>query len=180
MAKITLDSTSKGIQTALEGMIERGRSVEAFLNRVTFQQYKNYQVDRWQSSGASEGYPWANVKDSERKIRMVEQSMTPTRKKLSKKNWKARFQSNMTPTGLDAAGRVNMILTGRLADAATGRSANLLKIVTDSSLKVYIDDSVLPYAKYVGTMRPVMKFSQDHEAKMVSDVIAYMMGGVEA
>lgn len=155
MAKVTLVRTNSGIENALQDILKRGRSTEAFLNRVTFAQYKQAQITRWETQGASEIGKWDELTEP-----------YATRKLKKCKN-------------MPGAGRIVMIATSKLKDAATGQSAALFKIVSNSGMKVFIDTSSIPYAAYPGITRPFMKFSYTTEKKMVDDVVAYLMAGRE-
>ena len=175
MASVKLIRTSDGIERALDGIVARGRDLSAYLNRVTFQQYLNAQLQRWQTENASETGLWKELNDkyAKEKIRIVT-GLTKDRKRVTKH---PRIKTLLTDTGSAAGGRAKMILTGRLADAAQGRGAALLKVVTNSGLKVSIDLSVLPYAQYASKVRPMMSFGTDTEALMVNQLVSYMMGG---
>lgn len=172
--------TSDGIERELFAMIDRGKNIQSFLNRVTFAQYKKAQIERWKSLNSTEGTTWPAIKSKayqDFKERVVINSMTPRKKKTASKRNGARPQDLMTPTGLEAQGKVLMVLTGRLADAATGRGPGLLKVVTNSSITVSLDDSALPYGKYAAAKRPIMRFGAATEGQMIDDVIKYLMTG---
>jgi hypothetical protein len=188
MAKVSLVQTSSGIETALEQMAERGSKLVSFLDDHTFKQYKDAQAARWITQGASEGFPWADVKNQRAKERAFANAMsppfvkhfaskTPKEKKVIRKNLSDRWQNNITDSGFAAQGKVVMVLSGRLIDAATGKSSNLLKVVSNSGIQVSIDASALPYAKYPAAKRPVMQFSSQTEQQMIDDVIRYLMTG---
>lgn len=153
MAKLSLVKTSSGIEQSLEGMISRGKSVAAFLNRVTFAQYKQAQLRRWETENTSEGKHWEDLNPAYAKRKLKRCSTFP------------------------GGGKKIMIATGTLVSAATGQSGALLKVVSNSGIQVRIDSSAIKYAPYPGIKRPFMQFGYDTESRMVEDVVKYMMTG---
>jgi hypothetical protein len=178
MATARLKQTSSKIEDSLNQMVERGSTLVSFLQTHTFKQYQNAQAARWQTEGSSENFKWPDIGDEykQQKIRIVTNAVKH-RKKVGKRAASSRPENNMTPSGVAAGGKVLMILTGRLIDAATGKSAALLKTVSNSGMRLAIDDSVLPYGKWVAVKRQFMKFSPQTEKQMMDDVVAYLMTG---
>lgn len=133
-----LESKQSGIEGKLTQMMNRARSMEAYLDRVLFRQYQKAQLARWQSENASEGETWAPLNETYRK-------------------WKRKKFASY-PGG----GNALMIRTGKLMQAATGQDTEgFYKIVTNRGIKIGINLSQIPYAGYASKHRPTMVFSEE-------------------
>jgi hypothetical protein len=154
MARASFRKTSDVLGKSLQAMVDRGRSLSTYFNRALFPQYQQAQIERWETQGSSQGEEWAPLT----------KPYATRKKKLF--------------AAFPGAGNVLMVATGRLASGAQGKdAANYVKLITDSMIRVSVNLSTLPYAKYPGVMRPFMIFSQDQEYQWAYDATQYVMGG---
>lgn len=111
-------------------------------------------MNRWQSENQSEGAQWA--------------PLSLPYAKLKKKKY----------ASYKGGGNVPMVATGRLVDAATlADSTTSYKLVSQTGIRIGINDSALPYAKYVGEKRPFMSFSAATLSDMRAGLKAYIAKG---
>lgn len=138
MASASFETTKNGVQMGLEGIIRRGKSVSAYLNRVLFPLYQQAQINRWQSQNSSQTGQWAELKPSYVKIKAKKFASYP------------------------GAGQAIMVATGKLAAGAQARDTALYyKLITDQSFTISVNRGAIPYAQYPGVMRPYMSFNED-------------------
>lgn len=152
MATVTFKTTENRIAASLIGMINRAKDPRAFLRNVMYPMYVEAQKQRWVTENQSETGQWRSI------------TSEAYRKRKERKY--ASFRG---------AGRVLMIATGRLSDVATGRYG-LKRVITTSGMILSIDDEVVPYAKYVASIRPIMAFGEDTRFKMKTKINQYLMG----
>lgn len=147
-----LRMTEDGISIFLEGVKNRNSTMSSYLNRYLYPKYIAAQTERWITENASEGVQWMPItpKYAERK--------------------KTKFAA------YPGAGQALMVATSKLAYAAQGQKG-ALKIITDSSMTVGIDTSVVEYAAYPGVERPYMEFSPGTLQDMCDSVAKYWMTG---
>lgn len=149
--------TSDGIERSINAMLTRGKNIQAYVTRVTFKQYQQFQLDRWASEGSSEGYSWPRLdpKYAEKKL--------------------TRF------AGYPGAGKAMMIATGKLRDAAVkpGTGTGGLAIFTPIGMSVAILEEKIPYAKYAALARPFMVFGSESTGLMLDGIAQYIMRGQE-
>lgn len=153
MATARWIKTSDGIERYIGAFLERGKTIQAYLNRVAYPQYQQAQVGRWQSENASETGQWAalNPKYAVRKIKEF-----------------AEF-----PGG----GRALMVATGKLSQAAMGRGDGALKVISGNTMTVGVEDSVIPYGRWAAGLRPIMEFGQDTTDLILTGVADWLMKG---
>jgi hypothetical protein len=162
MAKVTLSAVQDDVLKELIAASSRGKNIGSFLNRVTFQRYKQAQLNRWQTENASEpgGYPnsgpWKKLTDKYAKRKLTKCANMPGK------------------------GKAILIATGKLYQAASGQSGALNKVTSDYGIEVRIDSSEIPYAPYPGLTRPFMQFGEETERQMIDEVAAWLMTGVES
>lgn len=172
---VSLEEHSTGIQDSLNEMLTRGKSVESFLNRVTFGQFKEAQIARFQSNNETEGTPWDVLTTKYQTWKEKQAAGGVMQSRMSRNAKKVISMAREVKGG----GKIIMVLTGTLAAAATGESGALLKLATENSLKVYIDETLIPYAAYPGLKRPYMSFSESTEERFMSSITAWLMTGDE-
>lgn len=154
MAGASISQVESGVTKSLEEMIQRGKSVSAYLNRVLLRKFQKAQIERWKTENQSEKEKW--------------QPLTPAYKTYKLK----KFASY--PGG----GRSLMIATGRLASGAQARdAAYFYKIVSDSQFVIGINTSALPYSVYPGEMRPYMEFSDETLQDWKAGIRSYICKG---
>lgn len=151
-----LEQVKSGVEDRLKGMITRGKSVSAYMNRVLLKEYKDAQNERWQTQGASQEKQWA--------------PLSPLYVRQKKK----RFAS------FPGGGNKMMVATSRLSAGALGLDSQYYyKIVTDNSFIFGINLGALPYAKYPGVRRPFMSFSDNTLKKWMDGIANYVGKGKE-
>jgi hypothetical protein len=154
MANISFLKKQTGVTDNLKAMVGRAKDVRSYLDTVVVRQYQKAQLARWQTEGASEGMPWAPL-------------TLPYAKYKAKKH-----------AGDPGDGKVLMIATGKLSEAATLASMDaVLKVVTSTGITIGIDSGVLAYARYAGNMRPFMQFSDQTISDMRAGLKNYIKNG---
>lgn len=114
------------------------------------------QVDRWDSEGGSEGYPWA--------------ALTP--------NYQKRKVKIAAKHGYPFAGSKMMVLSGTLFKAAILEDLAFAgRIIEPNKFGMYIKtgDSGIPYASFANDARQFNKFSQDTKDKIKAEIRKYFM-----
>jgi hypothetical protein len=129
--KPSLTTATDGISNKLKLMIDRGKSMQTFLNRNIYKMYQNAQRERWMSKNESEGSRWLKLDSRYAKYK---------REKYA---------------AYEGAGTKILIATGALFHAAIGPAQGQRKIVTNS--KLYISTAI-PYAGYVNEARNFTKW----------------------
>lgn len=156
MATTGMRKQNDPLTAALEGMLTRANTVQAYLNRVVWRQYQDAQQKRWITENSSEGASW--------------KKLTPAYEKR-KKTIYASFPG---------AGNALMVATGKLSSGAMGRDSQYFyKEVTSKGMKVYVNRDALPYAAYVAEDRPYMEFGQDTMNTIVKGLGDFMIEGKE-
>lgn len=148
-----METTKDGIRESLAGMLNRTNAMSAFLQRVIYPEYIRAQERRWETENASEGATWIPL-----------QSAYATYKKT-------KYAS------FPGSGEKTMIATGKLSFAATGRSRDGYKLITNTSFVVGISDEAIPYGKYAAEHRPIMKFSDDTVNYWKSQIAGFVVRG---
>lgn len=60
--KVSIKTINRGIEKQLKGYLDRSRSVESYLKRVTTQQVANIQMKRFMTQNTSEGIAWEELR----------------------------------------------------------------------------------------------------------------------
>ncbi len=132
-ARIT--QLEQGIRFRLDGMVQRGKSTSAYLNRNLLEQFKNAQRERFQTENSSQQGKW---------------------EPLDARYLKRRMRK------FPASGKAILVRTQRMAKGAQGLdSSYYYKTVSDNSFVFGINLGALPYAKYPGMVRPFMSFKKE-------------------
>jgi hypothetical protein len=150
-----LVKTKDNVTHALNEMIKRRHTVAWFLEKHTFAQYKAAQLKRWPTNNVSEGHKWDDLDPKYAERKLIKCATMP------------------------GAGRQIMVRTGKLVDAAIGKSADLLRVVTNSGIRVYIDSAAIPYGHYAADRRPIMAFGKNTKNEMITDLTNFIMRGNE-
>lgn len=155
MASVSLTKSQNGIELSLNALLTRGKAISSYLNRVTYPAYQQAQIERWTSENSSQGDTW--------------KPLLPEYQKQKRK----KFAS------YPGSGNALMVATGRLASGAQGSNpAYAYKIITDDSMTVGVNGDALPYAQYVGVMRPYLQFSDATIQEWTGGIAQYIMNGV--
>lgn len=150
------------IEQSLDAMVQRGKKMEGYLNRVVYGQYQAAKAREWETEGQSEGATWKSInKDYER------------RKKI-------RFAD------APGAGAHLLIATGRLVSSVIGPSSEWTvfdvkgaakdhrKKVERKSITI---STVVPYAEYVNQEREFVGLGDDSQALIFKGLAKYMITG---
>lgn len=144
-AKIT--TLENRVQKRLDGMLDRAKSMKAFLNTKVYTIYKLKQVQRWQTEGSSEGSGWHALSSGYAEYK---------RRRYAK-----------YPYG----GSRMLIATGRLFKAVVGPSQDHRKVVTNTMLSIGIaTGGKFYYPIYVNDVRPFDVWS-DRTLKEIKKVV---------
>lgn len=156
MSIASFQKTKDGVQRNLQAMVQRGKSVSSFLQRVIFPFYQQAQINRWQSEGSSEGLAW--------------EPLNPVYAKRKAKIFAA----------YPGAGRALMVATGKLAKGVQAQDSSLYyKLISDESMTISVNLGAIPYAPYPGVMRPYMTFSDDTTQSWKDMITKYLINGSE-
>lgn len=140
-----------GIEKNLQGMLDRSKKTQAYLNRVVYKQYQNAQRQRWISENKSEGDQWKELE--------------PKYKDRKKRIFAA----------YDGRGTKTLIATGRLFKSVIGPGGDHKKIVADKSIEIAWST---PYAVYVEEARPFTEFGAKTMEEMYDGLAKFMMEGI--
>lgn len=149
----SLSVTKDGIRKSLEDSLSRVNTISSFLQRVIYPQYQQTQIDRWESENSSQGQTWMPLES--------------TYKKYKQK----KFES------YPGHGDALMIATGKLVNAAIGRSGDAYKEITNEYFVVGINDGAIPYGKWAAERRPIMAFSTEQRKQWTDQIGAWIMRG---
>lgn len=153
MAAEGITAIQSGVQAKLQMMVEKGKSMSSYFNRITFQNFKNVQNARFQTENASQGDKWEPI-DPESRYGKLKPKKFAT---------------------YPGAGRALMVATGKLASGALAKdSANYYKAVTDRSFIIGMNLDSVPYAKHAGDARPYMTVNSETLAIWKKNIVAYM------
>jgi hypothetical protein len=140
-----------GIEDNLNGMLDRSKRMQAYMNRVVYKQYQNAQRSRWMSEGNSEGDPWKAL------------------------NPKYKERKKIIFAAYEGQGTKMLIATGRLFKSVIGPGADHKKIVTDKSIEVAWST---PYAVYVDEVRPFTEFGDKTMGEIYDGLAKFIMEGI--
>jgi hypothetical protein len=192
---------SDQITPRLQAMIDRSKSVQAFLNSVIYTMYQNFQMQRWMTEGSSEGESWPAL------------NSTYAKYKLRRYGGGAKFKwiggRGLGDTKFDGEGQTRpwnpigtwpsypgggtkmMIGTTRLVSAIVGPNdvyneglrfhrkvvdATSITISVDSSEEADSKDPGSKYFEYALVARDYLFFSQSHLNDMKAALKAYVKG----
>lgn len=155
MANVSFLRKQNDVTDRLNAMVTRARDVRSYLNTTVVRQYQTAQLNRWQTENASESDTWDSLNDRYAK-------------------WKAKKFASY-PGG----GKVMLVREGKLVSAATLRDggASSYKIVTQTGIRIGINDGNLPYAKWVAGKRPFMSFGDATLSEMRAGLRAFIGKG---
>lgn len=142
-----------GVRDSLNAMVSRARNIRSYLNTVVVRQYQDAQMKRFQTENESEGATWVPLTPRYLAQKLIKYAESP------------------------GGGRKMLIATGRLSDAALMRGEGYYKIVDNRSIRIGIDDGMIPYAKYVARTRPFMTFGSDTLAQMRAGIKNFIRKG---
>ena len=146
------------IQIKLNALIDRGKSMQSFLDRNIYRIYQNAQRTRWMTENASEGGAsdkWAKLNDlyAERKKKVY--------------------------ASYEGGGEKMLIAPGALFKAVIGPGNGQLKVVTNTSM---IISTNIEYAKHVDYARSFSTWGPDFRAKIkkaINNFILWDIRGAE-
>lgn len=134
--------TRKGHEAKLNAMIQRAKTPDAFLNRVAYPAYQNYQANRWMTENMSDG-GWDALNKDYAKSKLTRFAAYP------------------------GSGRSMMVATGALVASVIGpgfsmpflRGASQFHRKVVSGSKMVISTSI-PYAQYAEEARTFTRFKK--------------------
>lgn len=174
MPRARLIKTSDGIGQALNAFIQRGKTVQAYLNRKAYRQYQTAQKERWQSENTSETGQWAPLST---KPFFAYWEKGPDGKFGTYYAGGYEEQKKYLYAEFPGGGNALMIATGKLSQAAMGRGDGKLKVITNTTMTVGIDDSAIPYGKWAAEARPFMHFGPTTIQKITGDLARWLIEG---
>jgi hypothetical protein len=174
MAKARLVKTSDGIEREINAFLERGSTIQAYLNKVVYPQYKKAQAARFQSENSTEGATWAPLST---KPYFAWWEKGPNGKFGT--YYAGGYAEHKKYLYADYPGGGNnlMIATGKLSQAARGVGDGTLKVISGNTMTVGVDESIIPYAGYAAEARPFMEFGRDTTDMILDGVANWLMKG---
>lgn len=148
--KPSLKVTSSGASMKLETMLDRGKSMQSFLNRNIYQIYQSAQRERWMTENSSQsgnGQRW--------------ERLDPTYAKRKRRIY----------ASYEGGGSKMLVATGKLYKAVVGPGQGQRKIVTNS--KLYISTNV-PYAGNVDDARSFASWSPAFRARVMKAITDFI------
>ena len=134
----------------LDEMVKRAKTARAYLNRVVYAQYRDAQIERWNSENQSEGERWKEL------------------------NPLYFVQKRRRYAAYPYSGFKTLVATGTLLKAVVGSEGRYhRKIVDDFSLEIRV---TLPYAPFVNRVRPFMIFGRRTRKVITDGMRKYMLG----
>lgn len=167
-------------------MLERGKSMRGYLNRVTYAKYQKFQMERWKTENASEGTKWKKLSPIYKAYKLKRYGGGPRYKWIGGQGTGRPWKRAGRWPNYPGSGTKTLIATGRLVSSVIGpvmgatsfpmksSAKDHRKIVTNTSLEVY---TVVEYAEKVAKDREFMKFSRRHNREMIDDAMRYMATG---
>lgn len=145
---------ANGATKKLQDMVNRANDPRAFLNRVIYPMYQNFQRERWMTENVSETGKWP-----------------PLNSKYASYKLKAFG-------GFPGGGRKMMIATGKLFNSVVGGDGGSAaqghnKIVTKNELKIF---TTVEYAADANDFRPFAKFSRGSMRDVSKALKKYLRG----
>lgn len=140
-----------GIEDNIQGMLDRSKSMQSYLNRVVYKQYQNAQRKRWMTENASEGTRWS--------------PLNPKYREYKKKKFAA----------FDGRGTKMLIATDRLYKSVIGPGADHGKLVSDKRIEITWKT---PYAVYVDEKRPFTEFGEQTMEQIYDGLAQFTMNGI--
>jgi hypothetical protein len=149
--QIKVKVSPDGAIAQLRAMLDRGKLVRGWLNRVAYPMLVQIQRYRWESENLSEGGQWVALKP---------EYATRKLKKFA---------------DYPGGGRKILIATGRLVQGMTGdNKSDHYKLVTDTSLEV---GTTVSYAKYVDEKRTITRLSSNTIQALRESLSKYITRG---
>lgn len=156
-----LKFTESGVTAMLEKMVSNGNKTEAFLNRVAYRIYQNYQTKRWMAEGSYDGLSrW--------------KSLDPKYKQAKKKRFAA----------YPGSGEHTLIATGSLVASVVGPGFTMpflkgsarfhRKMVSGSTMTI---STSIPYAEYVNDVRPFDEYGPQFKKEIGAAWFKYIRKG---
>jgi len=152
MSDVNLTVTNNGVSLALTALIDRGRSMQSFLNRNIYRIYQNAQRTRWMTENESEGGRWKGLNAKYERYK------------------RKRFAS------YEGAGTKMLIATNRLYKSVIGPGNGQRKIVTNSSMVISTN---VGYAKYVDDARSFSTWGPEFRAKIKQSIGDFIMYNIQ-
>lgn len=157
MAGTGMKTIYDGVTKSLNDMVKRGRNADAFLNRVIYPEYQNYQARRWMAAGP--GWKALNPKYAMRK--------------------KSVYAS------APGAGSKLLIATGRLVGSVIGRTSGIESLGSAQGFKEHrkvvgrsklVVSTINEYAEHVDEIRDFSTFDAEFKKDLAKRFAKYMAG----
>lgn len=142
--------TKNDLERKIRRIVDRRNNIILFFKRVTFEQYKRFQLERWKTENVSQGKRWKPLGEKYKKYKIVKYRNYPGK------------------------GTKLLVATGNLLRATVDKpfflaTRNWVKISTNTS-KAY-------YAEYVHKNRPISGFNNATMNKFIAALKRYIVTG---
>lgn len=139
------------INSRLDGIVSRGKSLRSYLNRVVYKQYQQAQIRRWNTENKSEGAQWKPLNSDYAAYKRKKYASYPY------------------------SGSRLLVATGTLLKSVVGLDPKYhRKIVTNTGITIM---TTLEYAPYVAKTRPFMKWSRQTKREIIDGMKRYLFTG---
>jgi hypothetical protein len=140
----------KDLKKIFEKMLDPQKNIRVFFKKVTFYQYQEAQLKRWQTENKSEGERWKPLNKEYEKYKRVKYA------------------------AYRGAGKAMLVATGNLIDSTIKYP---FVVVDNKSIKISPNIGAAPYAKYVNETRNFMSFGEKTIERMKKSLINYIKTG---
>lgn len=147
----SLRAVSNGILKSLEGVKEREKALQGYLNRNVVEQYRNAQRTRWMTENASEGQKWTRLNADYAKRKKKVYATYP------------------------GAGSKMLIATNRLFKSVIGPGEGFRKVTTPRSLTI---STTVEYAPFVSEARDFTHFGKKTMSEIKRGVMRFVAKGI--
>ena len=172
--KFKITSMVKGKNESKE-MIKRSADARAWLNRVAYRIYQNWQRERWMSEGSSQGSKWPRLNPEYARYKLKRYGGGPKYKWVGGRGENRPWQPAGRWPKFPGGGTKMMIATGTLVDSVTGKSLKYhRKIVTPKELFI---STTVPYANDANERRNFTEFKDTNIAYLGELYTEYVMKG---
>lgn len=180
MASAIFEKLEDGISKQLEGLLDRSKKLQAFLNTNVYRKYQVMQLDRWMTENGSQGSRWDSLSAQYAKRKKIIYGGGPKHKWVggAPNPWRA---AGTWPT-YPGAGNVMLVGTGELVSSTIGPGLTGSPYKNDSKYhrKLVGEDFIeisttIPYGQHVADRRPFMEFGDESMDEIYAMIEQYVL-----
>lgn len=169
--------TSKNIgKDESKEMLKRSRDARAWLNRIAYTLYQNWQRERWMTEGSSQGKKWPKLNPIYAAYKLRRYGGGTKYKWIGGRGEDRPWVPAGRWPKFPGNGSKMMVATGKLVDSVTGKSlAFHRKVVKPQELLIA---TTVPYAKDANETRNFTEFKQANIDYLQDLYAKYVLEGV--